>query len=69
MPTDGRNKHIRRGAAKTNRWDDDHYTRRARKEQYPGPVRLQAPGDCRSATASSGKGIMSWTSAARRARG
>ena len=35
MPTDGRNKHIRRGAAKTNRWDDDPYTRRARQEQYP----------------------------------
>jgi 23S rRNA (uridine2552-2'-O)-methyltransferase len=35
LPTDGRNKHIRRGAAKTNRWDDDPYTRRARQEQYP----------------------------------
>jgi len=35
LPTDGRNKHIRRGVAKTNRWDDDPYTRRARREQYP----------------------------------
>ena len=35
MPTDGRNKPIRRGNATTNRWDDDPYTRRARQEQYP----------------------------------
>jgi 23S rRNA (uridine2552-2'-O)-methyltransferase len=35
LPTDGRNKQIRRGAAKTNRWDDDPFTRRARQEQYP----------------------------------
>jgi 23S rRNA (uridine2552-2'-O)-methyltransferase len=35
LPTDGRNKHTRRGAAKTNRWDDDPYTRRARQEKYP----------------------------------